>query len=98
MIKVGNVQRHQGKQLDPQAYSQDDLSIWDQIAGQRESHPEVVGGSQFESKMSKLWLCYVGVTSLSFHYCQQRFIQWDSERNTADVLLGAWFSGLNIDI
>lgn len=62
MVKVGNMQRHQGKQLDPQVYSQDDLSIWDQIEGQREFHPKVVDGSHFESKMSKLLLCYVGVT------------------------------------
>lgn len=62
MVKAGNIQRHQGKQLDPQAYGEDDFSIWDQIEGRRESHPKVVGRSQFESKMPKLWLCNVGVT------------------------------------
>lgn len=62
MVKVGNMQGHEGKQLDPQAYSQDDISIWDQIEGWRASHPKVVGARQFESKMPKLWLCYVGVT------------------------------------
>lgn len=62
MVKVGKVQRLQGKRLEPQAFGQYDLSIQDQTEGRNESHPKPIGGIQLESKMPKLWLWYVGVT------------------------------------